>query len=123
LVTQELIIMKAKKRNAPQRPVYMSQEEMEGLKVGNADAVTLLHKRIALASPVTKTKAGSKKQKPAPSPVKLSAAQLREIKKTGKIPKAIEVLMAKERKKDKAAGALQHKYGKAKEPDMRPPGK
>jgi hypothetical protein len=112
--------MKAAKENGPQRPVDMTLEEMNELKRGNAEIISILHKRIVSASKGRKSKVKIQKQKKS-SPVKLSAAQLQGIKKTGKIPRVIELEIIKERKYERPGTNLKDKTEKSKKPRLTPP--
>jgi len=109
--------MKKEKKNVPQAPVNMTQDEMNDVKRGKPGTLAVIHKRVLAASSSKKEKTAKNKQLSA-SPAKVSAEQLKSIKKTGKLPSALRNLIEREKYNPTLTTTVKYKHPEHREPDL-----
>lgn len=110
--------MKKEKKNVPQAPVNMTQDEMNDIKRGNSEILAMIHKRILKASPSKKERAAKRKQSSSASPSKVTAEQLKSIKKTGKLPSALRNQIEREKYNPTLTTTVKYKHPEHREPDL-----
>ena len=106
-----------KKQNALQAPVEMTQEEMDGLKRGDPRIISVVNKRIA-AVVQPKTKPVRTRSRATATPVKITAEQLKAIKKSGKIPAALRAAIEKEKKSSGRVESVKYRYPEHAKPEQ-----
>ena len=114
-------IMK-KKQNTLQAPVDMTQEEMDGLKRGDPKITSVIDKRIA-AIMQPKTRPVRTRHRVTAAPVKITAEQMKAIKKSGKIPPALRAAIEKEKKSSSQRESTHYRYPEHAKPEVALPKK
>lgn len=106
-----------KKQNTPQSPVDMTQEEMDGLKRGDAKIISMINKRLA-AVVQPKTKPARASQRATASPVKITAEQMKAVKRSGKIPATLRAAIEKEKKSSTQKAPVHYRYPEHAKPKL-----